>query len=243
MEHREINKDTLSNYCYENGELCREIKAIVLSFHGLFETGLGFSEPNDVGNQLAEHGILYLMPYYGSTSWMNDVGVRVTDTIVKAVMDKYNLPENIRIVSTGLSMGGLAALTYPRFTKYKQNIAAVAANCPVCDLKKLAAYRPGIMKTIYVAFEHYEMSIDDAMCTVSPFYNVGQMPHVPYFIVQCSADDLVPKAEQADVLVPKMLEAGLDVTYVIVHNREHCVMDEMTAEGWKRFVLKHALAS
>ena len=63
--------------------LSKDVKAIVLIFHGL---GCGSDMRYALGSlerKCAENGILTLHPYYGPWSWMNMSAVRFVDRVVE----------------------------------------------------------------------------------------------------------------------------------------------------------------
>jgi hypothetical protein len=127
-----ITYETLRLFTYSNDELItRPIRGIVLDLMGLGDQRM-FDAPTERGKALAQKGIVLLIPYNDPWAWMNARAVANTDAIVRALMRRYALAEDIPIVSSGGSMGGLAALVYTRYAAL-QPVACVA-NCPVCDL-------------------------------------------------------------------------------------------------------------
>lgn len=108
--------DTLRNYAYSNDRLCQgQIRGIVISFFGL--GGMAMFDEDQMGKALAEQNVLYLVPYNNPWAWMNRQAVSMTDEIMDTVKEMLDLPENLPIVSSGGSMGGLAAITYCVYTK------------------------------------------------------------------------------------------------------------------------------
>lgn len=81
---------------------------------------------------LAEKSTLLVIPYLAPWSWMNVPSVLYTNWLVEEIFRLFDLPQDTRIISTGFSMGGLAALVYPMFAN--REIAGVVANSPVCNL-------------------------------------------------------------------------------------------------------------
>ena len=126
---RIINCENLRSFTYVNDSICKKtIKGIVISFFGL---GSMTMYDNDFaeGEFYAEKGILYVVPYNNPWAWMNNQAVKYTDEIIDVLIEKYDLNEDIPIVSTGLSMGGQSALVYT--AKAKRTPVACVANCPV----------------------------------------------------------------------------------------------------------------
>ena len=101
-----INYENLRNFTYVNDTICKmPIKGIVVSFFGLGGMTIYDNDFTD-GELYAEKGILYVVPYNNPWAWMNKQAVKYTDEIIDVLIKKYDLDENIPIVSTGGSMGG-----------------------------------------------------------------------------------------------------------------------------------------
>ena len=117
-----ITQENLRNFCYVNDGVCQKpIRGIVVHFMGLGGTMM-YSEETEQGLFYGTRGILYLVPYNNPWAWMNPQAVAYTDEILDVLIAQYALPENIPIVSTGLSMGGLSALVYAKRAKRTVNI-------------------------------------------------------------------------------------------------------------------------
>lgn len=217
-----------------------KIKGIVLFFHGIYEMGgKGITPPEVEAKAYGDNGLLYVIPFCGPMSWMNKGVVRIVDDVVDALIEKYNLSPSVPVVSSGMSMGGLGAITFARVSRHRQNICCVASNCPVCDLILFRDHRDDIPRSTFNAFAGYDMPIDDAIRTVSPIEHVSDSPDIPYFIVHCEGDSDVPKAEHSDRLVPRLRDAGYDVTYVSVPERGHCDMGADVRDQFNRFIIDH----
>ena len=112
-----ITYDTLRSFAYSNDKLIKgEIKGIVLDFYGLGGMHMHHSDPGDAV-EYTENGILFVVPYYNPWCWMNKDAVDYTDEIIDVLAEKYSLSDNIKIASTGGSMGGLSALVYCAYAK------------------------------------------------------------------------------------------------------------------------------
>lgn len=216
-----ITKDTVFDYAYVSGEqLKNKPVGIVIDFHGL-NGGVSFIDGTDsFVVDLAAKDIIYVFPYYGPWSWMNDVAVKTVDAIVDALFEKYALPENTPIVHVGGSMGGLSALIYTRYAK--RTAAACVANCPVCDLPYHFTERPDLPRTIWNALAHYNCSFADAMRSISPLHQAEDMPYIPFTVFHNTADKSVNKQKHSDPFIAKMRESGHDVQYFIGEGYRHC---------------------
>jgi len=71
-----INKDNIESFAATNEYLIKGApRGVALEFHGLGDGNRMIKETNGLGRYLAERGILYVIPYYGPWSWMNDKAV------------------------------------------------------------------------------------------------------------------------------------------------------------------------
>ena len=214
-----ITYDTLRSFAYCNDKICKKpIRGIAVSFFGLGGMAM-FAEDTDEGKRFAEKGILWLVPYNNPWAWMNRQAVGYTDELIDVLVQHYGLPEDIPVVSTGGSMGGLSALVYTACAK--RTPVACVANCPVCDLPYHFTERPDLPRTLYSAFWNYEGTIEEALCSASPIHLAEKMPDVDYTIFHCEADQAVNKQKHSDVFVQKMQPAHR-VTYITVPERGHC---------------------
>lgn len=239
MANEQITADNLNLFTYTNIDICKKVEGIVLFFHGLGEQSL-IKEANEEATYFANNNLLYVIPFYGPWAWMNNNAVKMIDNVIDIILKKFNLPPNIPIVSTGMSMGGLGALTFPRFTRHASKITAIAANCPVCDLIRLRETREDIPKSTYYAFLHYQVDMDEAVRTVSPIDNLKNAPKIPYFIAHCDNDIDVPKKEHSDIYVQKMKELRHDITYISVPDKGHVDLDEQALNQYHSFIIRYA---
>lgn len=231
-----ITIDNLRDFTYCNNRICtKPIKGIVISFFGLncFEM---FDEETPEGIRYAEKGILYLVPYQNPWAWMNKQTVDYTDEIIDVLFEGYDLPDNLPIVSSGGSMGGLCALVYMAYAKRVPT--ACVANCPVCDLPYHFTERPDLPRTLYSAFGTYEGNMKNAMCSASPLHLVSKMPtESKYFIFHCEKDEAVNKQKHSDRLVEK-LSCDHTIEYYSVPERGHCDLTQEMQEKYHECIFK-----
>ena len=231
-----IEPSKLYQFAYENGALLNGTpRGIVLQFIGLNGNTRMITEDPWEAQLYADRGILFVIPYINPWSWMNRASVKLTDGVVDCLFEKYALPEGTPIVSTGGSMGGLCALTYAAYAK--RTPAAVAANCPVCDLPYHYTERDDLPRTLLSAFGEYGLPLDEAMKTASPLHLAEKMPDVPYFIAHCEKDQAVNKEKHSDRLVA-LLKKTRDVSYCEVPERGHCDLAPEAKELWYGFIFK-----
>ncbi len=225
-----ITAENLRSFAYCNNAICRmPVRGIVIEFFGLGNTSM-FWDDTDTGKFYAEQGILFLVPYNNPWAWMNRQAVAFTDELVDLLFEQYSLPENTPIVSTGGSMGGLAALIYTAYAK--RTPKACVANCPVCDLPYHFTERPDLPRTLYSAFWNYEGTMDEALRATSPLHlaRAGKMPDVKYTVFHCTADKAVNKDMHSERFLAAMTSRRID--YRIVKDRGHC---DLTPEMWKEY--------
>ncbi|MBE6929367.1 MAG: hypothetical protein E7463_03715 [Ruminococcaceae bacterium] len=230
-----INRDNVESFAYTNGHLCKSIREIVLVFHGLGGGTQLIREDSEEAVFFAENDALYVFPYYGPWSWMNAHAVKTVDLIVEALIEKYDLPADIPVISTGGSMGGLSALAYTHHSS--RTPTACAANCPVCDLPYHFTERPDLPRTIWSAFGWYEGDFEAAMRTASPLHLAATMPDVPYYIAHCDADMAVNKGMHSDRLIAAMRTAGRNLTYDEIPGMGHCQLPEANRAAYNAFIL------
>ena len=224
-----ITLENLRSFAYCNHEICKKpIKGIAVSFFGLGGAAM-FGEETEEGIRLAENGILYVIPYQNPWAWQNKQNVLYTDEIIDVLFKEYHLPDNLPIVSTGGSMGGLSALVYMVYAK-RTPIACVA-NCPVCDLPYHFTERTDLPRTLYSAFYNYDCTLQEALESASPLHLVDKMPvNAKYYIFHCEQDLAVNKQNHSDKFVSRMKEKH-HITYHAVPDRGHCALtDEMQTQ-------------
>ena len=217
-----ITYDNLRLFAFSNDrQIQGEIRGIVIHF-----TGMGCDERFDgtlpEGDFFAGRNIVYLIPYGNPWAWMNRQESALADVVIDVLCAHYNLPEDLPIVSTGLSMGGQGALTYMVYAK--RTPAACVANCPVCDMPFHYTERPDLPSSFYSAYLYEEGTMDEILPRFSPLHlaEAGKMPDAAYTVFHCTKDKSVNKELHSDRFVAAMEKAGHPVTYRIVPDREHC---------------------
>ena len=225
-----INIENLRSFAYCNNNICKKpIKGIAISFFGL-GGALMFNEDTEEGIRFAEQGILYVVPYQNPWAWQNKQNIAYTDEIIDVLFKEYDLPEDLPIVSTGGSMGGLSALVYMAYAK--RTPVACVANCPVCDLPYHFTERPDLPRTLYSAFFNYNCSLQEALESASPLQLTDKMPKdSKYYIFHCEEDMAVNKQKHSDKFVEKMKDSH-NVSYYAVPERDHC---DLTEDMWKLY--------
>ncbi|MBQ7922948.1 MAG: prolyl oligopeptidase family serine peptidase [Clostridia bacterium] len=225
-----ITMQNLYNFAYCNHNICtKPIKGIVVSFFGLYCCDM-YDDSNADGKRYAKEGILYLVPYQNPWAWMNRQNVDYTDELLDVLFKEYDLPEDLPVISTGGSMGGLSALVYMAYAK--RTPVACVANCPVCDMPFHFTERPDLPRTIYSAIYTYDCTLDEALRSLSPLHLADKLPkESKYYIFHCDKDGAVNKEKHSDRLVEKM-KGSHTVEYFAVPGRGHC---DLTPEMWEKY--------
>ncbi len=211
--------ENIHNFAQINDAVCTQpVKGVLLWLNGLNFTRF-LTEDDEDSVLYGERGILRIVPFYNPWGWMNDQAAACVDEILDVLFDHFGLSADTPIISTGSSMGGLAALTY--MAKAKRTPIACLANCPVCDLPYHFTERADLPRTLYSAFWHYAGTMDEAMKTASPIHLVAEMPDAAYTLFHGDADKSVNKEIHSDRFVSAMRKAGRRVTYVEIPGRGH----------------------
>ena len=214
-----ITYETLRNFAYCNDHLIHgEVKGIMLGFMGLGASSMYSNDGGDA-REWAERGIVYVIPYYNPWSWMNRQAVALTDEIVAVLCRHYHLGRDVKIVSTGMSMGGLCALVYCAYADIVP--VACVTNCPVCDLPYHFTERADLPRTLYSAFGEYDCSLDEAMKSCSPLHLVHRMPDIPYTVIHCE-EDLAVNLQQHSVRFVEEMKKEHRIVLHQVPLRGHC---------------------
>ena len=236
-----INKNTITTFCNTNEALLtKPVSGIVLEFPGLGGGScLGglmdfMSYDTPYTRQYAEAGLVVAYMFVGPWSWMNPGAVRITDLVVDALRDKYQLSEDSPLIATGGSMGGLGALTYTAKTRHK--ITACAAACPCYDLYSAYKHFP---RTIIAALAACDMPFDEAMKSVSPLYRLNDMPKIPYFIVCDEADEYFDAEGMADYVEKLRETTKSSVIYHSLPGVGHGGFTPEVRQAFGDFVVEH----
>ena len=224
-----ITYQTLRRFAYSNDHLIQgEIRGIVISFYGLGDMRMFTDDPAEAVDY-ALHGILYVIPYTNPWCWMNRAAVRYTDRIIRVLCKQYRLGSDLKIVSTGGSMGGLSALVY----SYYATITPIACvvNCPVCDLPYHFTEREDLPRTLCSAYAEYDCSLEEALEAHSPLHLAKKLPAIPYTLFHCTADGAV-NIDAHSRRLAKALEGSHSVMLIEVPDRGHC---DLTLEARKQY--------
>ena len=236
MLNDKITPDNLSLFAYTNGDnLKGSPREIAVEFHGLGFTSV-IKNDDEYINRFTEKDILYVFPYYGPWSWMNDDSISMVDDIISAAADKYGAYD-VPVIITGKSMGGLSALVYTAYASVTPT--ACAANCPVCDLVEHYNERKDLPRTLIAAYGYRNGDLTEKLKAHSPFHIASKMPAIPYYIVHGDADGEVNKVVHSDKFVNE-IRTRRKVTYIEVPGMEHCQMPDDVLNGFLDFIMSFA---
>lgn len=226
-----ITYEKLRNFAYVNDQIVKKpIKGIALNFFGLGCQAM-YWDDDKYAKFFAENGILWVVPYNNPWAWMNKQAVDYTDEIIDLLIEKYELPNDIRIVSSGGSMGGYSALLYTM--KAKRTPVACVADCPVCDMVYHFTERVDLPRTIYSAFYNENGTLDEILESNSPYHLAEKMPRVKYHVFHCDKDSCVNIDKHSRAFVERMEECGQSITFDIVKDRDHC---QLTPEAEEKYL-------
>ncbi len=236
-----INYENLRSFAYSNDKIINgEIKGIVLDFFGLGEMSMYNECDTEMGEILAEHGIIFVVPYNNPWAWMNKQAVSYTDEILDVLFEKYNLDENTPIVSSGGSMGGQSALIYTTYAK--RTPVACVTNCPVCNVVYHFTERVDLPRTLYSAVYNQEGTLEDALKSISPLHLVGnKLPRVKYHIFHCDKDSAVNIDMHSRELVKALEENGYCYTFTVVNDRDHCNLTHKARVEYRNYIINEIL--
>jgi dipeptidyl aminopeptidase/acylaminoacyl peptidase len=194
------------------------IRGMVVEFPWLGWTEFR-TQPSAEDTFLAENGILNIIPYYGPWSWMNPSARAFVEEVLDSTRQVLDLPQDLPLVCTGVSMGGCSSLLFARY--YQGRLDGCVANCPVCDLPFHFSERPDLPRTFYHAFTRDPVRLADALRTHSPRHESARMRRIPYCIIQGDADPLVSKKAHSDQLVAALRQQGHSVVYEEIPGMGH----------------------
>ena len=194
-------------------------RGVGLVFHGLGHTGDRTGPSTEELGYLAAGGLV-VFPYYGPWAWMNRRARAFVDDLVESVYRCFALADDLPVVATGGSMGGLSSLLHARYAH--RPVSACLANAPVTAMAYHFRERPALPKTIRHGYRDHPGGLDAALAEHSPLRFVDEMPDVPYLLIQGDQDKLVSKAHHADPFVAEMRRLGRDIQYVEVPGMGHC---------------------
>ena len=231
-----ITCENIRDFAYVNEKLCRKpIRGIVLSFFGLGSCCI-YNDDIPEGELYGKEGLLYVAPYTNPWSWMNAAAVAYADEVVDVLIEKYSLPGDIPVVSTGGSMGGQSAFVYSLFSK--RTPVACVTDCPVCDAVFHYTERNDLPRTFYSALWNEPGPIEEALKNISPLHLINRLPRIPYFIFYGTADSLVSPEAHVKKFAALMCKNGHDITVCCDEGSEHCNLSPSAKAKFAECIIK-----
>lgn len=235
-----ITPETIDQFAYVNlRDLSAPVRGVVISFFGLGYNRMCPQPPEEddtvrTGKRLAEKGILFVFPYNNPWNWMNPQAVAFSDEILDVLFSFLHLPSETPVVAAGGSMGGQSALVFSRYTRYTP--VACVTNCPVCDMPYHFTERPDLPRTLYSALWAMDMSMEEALRTISPLHLAESMPDIDYYIFHCEEDRAVNLEKHSGHFMEKMKHRRL--TFHSVPGRGHCDLTNEMQALWEEYIVR-----
>ena len=214
----------LEHYCRTNlAYMEGSVRKILIVFQGLNRHDYIVQPTDPEELEWAHKGVLTILPYTQPWSWMNEDTVSYMNWLLSEIKTLLKLAEDVPVISTGFSMGGLEALIYPIYASHK--IAAVVANSPVCDLVYHFTERPDLPRTLLSAFIGYRDGFEAGLESRSPLHQVARMKRIPYMVISGGMDDQVSEKKHAIPFVEKMKEQQYDICHLSSPGMRHWAID------------------
>lgn len=209
----QVTWETLTDFCKTNArEVKGPVKGIIVEHPWFGQQDMEYCSPT-VMERATKENVVYFHSWAQPWSWMSNQQLALTDRIIDVIIEHFGLPQDVKIVSTGKSMGGHGALTYPQLTK--KNVVAAVANCPPCDLLSRYADGEDMPRALYSAYSD-EPDFRRAVIRHSPLATVEDYRDITYYIYQTDADRNVIKEKHSDRFVEaaaKRKKGPLKLTY------------------------------
>ncbi len=219
-----ITPETLQHFAFVNLDALEQpVRGVLLNCHGFGDESTFQTSPRP-GTDLGKEGIVYIFPYYSPWAWCNDAAISYIDEVLDTVFSMLSLPPETPFMITGGSMGGLTAMIYSIFGKYKP--LAVGCNCPVCDLEKEASEGGILTRSIYAAYVGEGKDVENEILRHSPIRMVNALPDLPYLIVSGQSDGAVTEKDHIFPIKEAMQRAGKNATFLSVPGMGHCNIGE-----------------
>lgn len=230
----DITYDNLDIFAYTNEKLLTAPpRGICLEVQGLNACYSIFEDPPR-GVFLAEQGILHVIPYTNPWSWLNDRAFAWTEHILAIMIDRCFGSVQPRLCVIGDSMGGYEALVFTAKTRYRVDRCCV--NCPVTDLETFTQIDRSRAKTVFDAFDDAP-DVWAAIREHSPLRLIDRMPKIPYYMVQCTGDNVLQPEIHAERYYAAAAEK-MDISFDIDPGREHCDLSPAAREKYDAQILK-----
>lgn len=217
-----VTYENLRRFAYSNDKLITgPVKGMVVHFFGS-GTMLTCEEDSPEAKAYAEKGIIQLFPYYNPWAWCTPNTRAFIEELMDVLFARYDLPEDLPIVYSGSSMGGMTALAFSALSKRKP-VACVPC-CPVCDIFTYLDAGYCNIRTVYSSWYGEEGTLEENLKSVSPLYMVDRLPDIKYYFFHGDCDTVIRPALNTEPLVEALRQKGYDVTYHVIPGAAHEVL-------------------
>ena len=214
-----INKDNLYDYAFLNQDtLVSPLRAICVCFHGYTDATM-YQESPKIAKVLGEAGIAWVFPYYSVWAWMSKSSSEFNEQVIDAVYERLGASENIPLIVSGGSMGGLTALNYLVYGK--RNAVGCAVNCAVTDMKRIFSDIPDFRRAILSAHIQEDEDLLSVMKRYSPVDFYELMPRIPYYFVY-GENDAYFTQNHMPPLIERMKKDKFNYELRIEEGMNHC---------------------
>lgn len=233
-----ITKDNLENYAFVNLDtLTYPVKAVCVCFHGFTDDTVYEKSPRQA-SELGSKGIAWVYPYFSVWAWYSDNSRKFNEQVLDAVYGKLNLSDDIPLIISGGSMGGMTAFMYCIDGKRKPK--ACAMNCPVTNVRAHFENNFYIRRAIMDAHIDKETDMLAFTESISPVYRIADFPDIPVFSLFGGKDSCITEKEYIP-FIEKMKIKNMET--VISEEMEHCGTDndEKGYRAMTDFIINAAL--
>ncbi|MBQ9071436.1 MAG: hypothetical protein IJY23_08870 [Clostridia bacterium] len=214
-----INRDNLFDYAFLNEDtLVYPVRAVCVCFHGYTDATI-YDRSNEEARSLGERGIAWVFPYYSVWAWMSKSSQSFCEQVLDAVYDRLGIDEDVPLVVSGGSMGGLTALNYLVYGK--RPAIACALNCPVTDMNRIFEDRRDFRRAILSAHIEEDGELSAIMEKYSPVRFADRLPKIPYFLVFGEDDPYFIKTQMPPI-VERFKECGISHVLRLEPGMKHC---------------------
>lgn len=214
-----INKENLLDYAFLNEDTLKlPVRGICVCFHGYTDATMYEKSPWEA-EYLGKNGIAWVFPYYSVWAWMSENSQIFNEQVLNAVYDRLGVDENVPLIISGGSMGGMTALNY--LIRGKRRATACALNCAVTDLNRIFEDKRDFRRAMLSAHIEKDGEPGEIFRTYSPVCFAEQLPQIPYFLVYGEADTYFAQT-QMPPFAELMKKHGLEHTLFLEKGMAHC---------------------
>ena len=214
-----IDRENLFDYAFLNEDTLQlPLRGICVCFHG-YTDGTMYEKSPKEAEILGKAGIAWVFPYYSIWAWMSENSQAFNEQVLDAVYERLGAGDDVPLIISGGSMGGMTALNY--LVTGKRRATACALNCPVSDLERIFADRRDFRRAIVSAHIEKEEALPEVLKRYSPVCFSQKLPKIPYFVVYGEADTYFAQT-QMPPLSEQLKTQKLSHTLLLEEGMGHC---------------------